>query len=116
MTIVYTSQDGVQICVGESAKENDDLTSDADPGAHVVARASSLSRETKRDAALLAVVHSKSPTAKMTTVDTCMVRDVQKHPRANHGQVYIQNASTLTVFRHRITEKARLVRLQGARA
>lgn len=48
MTIVYTSQDGVQICVGESAKENDDLTSDADPGAHVVARASSLSRESHR--------------------------------------------------------------------
>lgn len=127
MTIVYTSQDGVEICVGESAKENDELTSDADPthwwfhaaghpGAHVVVRAPTLSRETKRDAALLAVVHSKSPTAKMTTVDMCRVQDVQKHPRANHGLVYIQNASTLTVFRHRITEKARLVRLQGARA
>lgn len=124
--IQYTSLDGVTISVGECAKENDHMTLEADaahwwfhasghPGAHVVARSPTLSRETKRDAALLAIIHSKVPSQmKMSVVDMCRVGDVQKKENSNHGEVVIQNAMTLTVFPHKITEKARLGRLRTA--
>lgn len=127
MTIEFISQDGVIIKVGESAKENDQLSLEADPthwwfhvaghpGAHVVACSPTLSRETKRDAALLAAKHSKAPTqVKMTCVDMCRVEDVRKSDGAPHGQVDIQNTSTLTVFQQRVTEKARLARLLTTR-
>lgn len=118
----YTSVDDVIIHVGECAKENDALTFGADPthwwfhvadypGAHVVARAPILSRETRRDAAVLAVKHSKAPSdLKMVVVDTCKVRDVRNTP--TDGRVEITRAPTiLTVFQNRVTEKARLARL-----
>jgi hypothetical protein len=47
----------------------------------------------------------------MTVVDVCKVADVQKREGANHGQVDIQNFSTLNVFQNRLPEKARLGRL-----
>ena len=121
--IEYRSNSGIAIHVGQSAKENDDLRADADedwwwfhvtnhPGAHVFARATTLDRETKRDAAVLAVHHSKAPkTMKMTPVDMCRVRHVHKRPGAPHGQVEIENATILTVFMNKAPEKARLGRL-----
>lgn len=119
----FKSLDGVLIRVGENAKDNDALTLDADPshwwfhvagspGSHVVVCAPTMSKETKRDAALLAAKYSKAPPqAKMTVVDMCKVADVQKREGANHGQVDIQNFSTLNVFQNRLPEKARLGRL-----
>jgi predicted ribosome quality control (RQC) complex YloA/Tae2 family protein len=119
----FKSFDDVVIKVGENAKDNDALTLGADPshwwfhvagcpGSHVVACATTISKETKRDAALLAAKYSKSPPhAKMTVVDLCRVADVQKREGSNHGQVDIQNFSTLNVFQNRVPEKARLGRL-----
>lgn len=119
----FKSLDDVLIRVGENAKDNDALTLGADPshwwfhvagcpGSHVVVCAPTMSKETKRDAALLAAKYSKAPPqAKMTVVDVCKVADVQKREGANHGQVNIQNFSTLNVFQNRLPEKARLGRL-----
>ena len=90
----YISATGYGIDVGESASENDELTFSADPeywwfhasgypGAHVVARVRTLDRETRRDAAILAVHHSKAPVdVKMTVVDTCRVANVSKPTNA----------------------------------
>lgn len=119
----YTSDTQVTIQVGQSAKENDQLREQADqnwwwfhvadhPGAHVIACAPVLDRETKRDAAVLAAHHSKAPkTLKMTPVDVCRVADVHKRQGSPHGEVHIENASVLTVFMNKAIEKARLGRL-----
>lgn len=120
----YISATGYGIDVGESASENDELTFSADPdhwwfhvsgypGAHVVARVRTLDRETRRDAAILAVHHSKAPVdAKMTVVDTCRVANVSK-PTNVRGLVDVseEGVSELCVFRNKATEKARLGRL-----
>lgn len=120
----FTSELGIQIVVGENAKENDELTQSADashywfhiaefPGAHVVARTATLDRETKRDAAILACHFSKAPlkTAKMLVVDTCRVSDVHKPEKAHHGSVVLSNSEQLTIFYQKIPQKARLGRL-----
>lgn len=113
----------VSIRVGQNAKENDQLLEDADPdwwwfhvtnhpGAHVIACAKVLDKETKRDAAVLAAHHSKAPkTLKMTPVDMCRVSDVQKREGAPHGQVEVTNTTILTVFMNKAIEKERLGRL-----
>ena len=120
----YTSDTRVNIRVGQNARENDDVRESADrdwwwfhvtnhPGAHVIACAPVLDRETKRDAAVLAAHHSKAPkTEKMTRVDACRVRDVHKRQGAPPGQVEVENATVLTVFMNKAVEKARLGRLQ----
>ena len=120
----YTSQDGIQIKVGESAKENDDLTLSSYPnewwlhvdggaGAHVVVchEGDTLPAETKRDAALLAVHHSKPPNVKMVRVNLVRINQVIKDERIkNHGQVYLDGkVMQLNVFPNK--EKERLNRL-----
>jgi len=119
----YVSQTGIVIKVGQNAKENDELSLSADalhwwfhatdvPGAHVIACAPVLDRETKRDAAILAAHHSKAPRAvKMTPVDMCQVEEITKDVGANHGQVLAHDVQVLTVFMNKATEKARLGRL-----
>jgi len=124
----YTSIDGIQIKVGENAKENDDLTLSSYPlewwlhvdggaGAHVVVCHENdvLPTETKRDAALLAVHHSKPANVKMIRVNLVRIHQVIKHDRIkNHGQVYLDGqVSQLTVFKNR--EKDRLERLLKTR-
>ena len=120
----YTSPDGINIKVGETAKENDDLTGssypnewwlhvDGGPGAHVVVchEENTLPKETKRDAALLAVHHSKPGNVKMVRVNLVRVDQVLKCDRLkNHGQVYLDGqVMQLTVFPNK--EKERLDRL-----
>lgn len=121
----YVSDTGVKICVGSDAKENDALSTTSDPshwwfhvagvpGAHVVALTETLDRETKRDAAVLAVHHSKVPEShKMTVVDACRVRGVSKRAHSAHGLVDVseEGICELTVFRNKAVEKARLGRL-----
>jgi len=124
----YTSATGYEISVGESAIENDEITRSADPahwwfhvtgysGAHVVARTETLDRETKRDAAILAVHHSgaaRDDSSKMTCVDVCRAGDVRKTRNTPHGlvEVDVDSVDRLCVFRNKATEKARLGRLQ----
>ncbi|AFK65794.1 hypothetical protein OLVG_00037 [Ostreococcus lucimarinus virus OlV6] len=120
----YISYDGIQIKVGENAKENDHLTLssyprewwmhiDGGPGAHVVIchEENTIPKETKRDAALLAVHHSKPGNAKMVRVNLIRVGQVMKCDRLkNHGQVYLDGEVVqLTMFPNK--ERSRLDRL-----
>jgi predicted ribosome quality control (RQC) complex YloA/Tae2 family protein len=120
----YTFLDGIKIKVGETAKENDDLTGssyphewwlhvDGGPGAHVVVcyEGDTIPKETKRDAAFLAVHHSKVGNVKMVRVNLTRVDQVMKCDRIkNHGQVYLDGEiMQLNVFPNK--EKERLDRL-----
>ena len=120
----YISYDGIQIKVGENARENDDLTLssyprewwvhvDGGPGAHVVIchEQDTVPKETKRDAALLAIHHSKSSSAKVVRVNLVRVDQVIKDERIkNHGQVYLDGeVMQLVVFPNK--ERVRLDRL-----
>lgn len=124
----YTSHDGIQIKVGENAKENDDLTlssypnewwlhMDGGPGSHVVIchEKDTIPKETKRDAALLAVYHSKPSSTKMVRVNLVRVNQVIKDDRIkNHGQVYLEGqVMQLTISPNK--EKTRLDRLLKTR-
>ena len=88
----YESLDSITIRVGDSAKENDKLSTESNPkywwlhvsecpGSHVVIchEGEVVPKETKRDAAVLAVHHSKAPPQKMTKVDFVRVDQVYKY-------------------------------------
>lgn len=120
----YTSVDGITIKVGEDAKENDILTQSSFPnewwmhvdggaGSHVVICCENnvLPRETKRDAATLAVYYSKSAKTRMVRVNVVRVDQVLKHEKIkNHGQVYLEEPiDQLTILPNK--EGERLKRL-----
>ena len=119
----YESLDGIILRVGESAKENDELTMTSSPnewwmhvsvcpGSHVVIcyEGEVVPKETKRDAAVLAVHHSKAPPQKMTKVDFVRVDQISKYVNSHHGEVLIEGSVTqLTVFMNK--DKLRLDRL-----
>jgi predicted ribosome quality control (RQC) complex YloA/Tae2 family protein len=121
----YTSHDGIKIQVGQNAKENDQLTMTSDPkhwwmhvsgcpGAHVVVchEGDVVPKETKRDAAVLAVYHSKIPNTKMSPVDFARVDQISKYQKSNHGLVTLEGeVMQLTIFMNK--EKLRLDRLMG---
>jgi predicted ribosome quality control (RQC) complex YloA/Tae2 family protein len=124
----YTSLDGIKIKVGENAKENDELTMssypkewwmhiDGCPGSHVIVchEENTIPKETKRDAAVLAIHHSNPPNTKMIPVNLVRVEQVMKSDRIkNHGQVYLEGSvMQVTVFKNR--EKDRLERLLKTR-
>ncbi len=119
----YTSEDGITIKVGENAKDNDELTlssypkewwmhASGYPGSHVVIcyEGDTVPKETKRDAAVLALHHSKVPKTKMSLVDMIRVEQIHKYPCSNHGQVQlVGDYMTFTIFMDK--EKPRLKRL-----
>ena len=124
----YVSADGIKILVCENAKENDNLTTasypdewwmhvDGGAGSHVIVccEENIIPKETKRDAAVLAIHHSKSHNTKMTRVNLVRVGQVWKDPIIKtHGQVYLTGEVTqLTVFMNK--EGPRLERLRGKR-
>ena len=123
----YESLDSITIRVGDSAKENDKLSTESNPkywwlhvsecpGSHVVIchEWEVVPKETKRDAAVLAVHHSKAPPQKMTKVDFVRVDQIYKYVNTQHGQVLIEGDVTkLTVFMNK--EKPRLERLLKTR-
>ena len=86
---------------------------DGGPGAHVIIchEEDTIPRETKRDAALLAVHHSKSSNTKMVRVNLVRVDQIIKDDRIkNHGQVYLGGQVVqLTVFPNK--ERERLSRI-----
>jgi predicted ribosome quality control (RQC) complex YloA/Tae2 family protein len=118
---IYESIDSITIRVGESAKENDELSMTSDPkhwwmhvagcpGAHVVIchEGDQLPKETKRDAAVLAVHHSKTPDSKMSWVELVRVENVS--PLKQHGLVTLEGkVDQLTIFMRK--EKERLERI-----
>jgi len=124
----YRSLDGILIKVGENAKENDALTQssfpnewwihvDGEAGSHIIVccEDTTLPRETKRDAATLAVYHSKMVKSRIARVNIVRVNQVFKCNRIkNHGQVYLDGqVNQLTVFTNK--EKPRLERLRANR-
>ena len=120
----YTTLDDIKIQVGQNAKENDKLTLTSSshhwwmhvagyPGAHIVIchEGDQLPKETKRDAAVLAVHHSKAPKTKMTQVDLARVDQISKYQKSNHGLMTLEGeVMQLTVFMNK--EKPRLDRLK----
>ena len=123
----YTSHDGIVIKVGENAKDNDALTMSSYPkewwmhaagcpGSHVIIchEGDTVPKETKRDAAVLAIHHSKAPKTKMSLVDMVRVEQIHKYANSNHGQVQlIGDYMTFTIFMNK--EKDRLERLLKTR-
>lgn len=119
--IEYTSLGDVPIRVGQTAKENDHLTNNSEPkywwlhasgypGAHVVVcyEGDELPRDVKRDAAVLAIHHSKTPESKMSWVDVVRVENVSSLKQ--HGRVTLEGeVIQLTIFMKR--EKERLERI-----
>jgi len=80
------------------------------PGAHVVIchEGDQLPKETKRDAAVLAVYHSKAPDSKMSWVELVRVENVS--PLKQHGLVTLEGkVDQLTIFMRK--EKERLERI-----
>ena len=108
--------------MGQTAKENDYLTTTSDPkhwwmhasgypGAHVVVcyEGEELPKDVKRDAAVLAIHHSKTLESKMSWVDLVRVENVTSLKQ--HGLVTLEGEVTqLTIFRNR--EIDRLKRLK----
>ena len=114
----YIASGNIPVRVGQSAKENDHLTTTSDPkhwwmhvsgypGAHVIVcyEGEELPRDVKRDAAILAIHHSKTPESKMSWVDLVRVENVS--PLKHYGQVTLKGkVDQLTMFTRR--EKERL--------
>ena len=117
----YTVSGNIPVRIGQNAKENDHLTNMSDPehwwmhasgypGSHVIIcyEGQELPRDIKRDAAVLALHHSKTPDSKMSWVDLVRVENVsslKQHGRVTlHGEV-----DQLTIFARR--EKERLERI-----
>jgi len=117
----YVTHDDVIVCIGQTAKENDILTQSSNPkywwmhasgypGAHVVLQydGDEVPREMKRDAAVLAIHHSKTLDTKMIWVDMTRVENV--HTSKQHGRVALTGkVDQLTIFMRK--EKQRLERL-----
>ena len=117
----YIASGNIAIRVGQSAKENDQLTNTSDPkywwmhasgypGAHVVVcyEGEELPRDVKRDAAVLAIHHSKTPESKMSWVDLVRVENVSSLKQ--YGRVTLNGEVVqLTIFMRK--EKLRLDRL-----
>jgi predicted ribosome quality control (RQC) complex YloA/Tae2 family protein len=121
----YTASGNIVVRVGQNAKENDHLTNMSDPqhwwmhasgypGSHVVIcyEGQGLPRDVKRDAAVLALHHSKTPESKMSWVDLTRVGNVSMMKQ--HGQVTLEGKiDQITIFMQR--ERERLERILKTR-
>ena len=121
----YTVSGNIPVRIGQDAKENVDLTNMSDPehwwmhasgypGSHVVIcyEGQELPRDIKRDAAVLAIHHSKTPDSKMSWVDLVRVGNVSSLKQ--YGQVTLgSKVDQLTIFMRR--EKERLERILKTR-
>lgn len=113
----YTVSGNIPVRIGQNAKENDHLTNTSDPehwwmhasgypGSHVVIcyEGQELSRDIKRDAAVLAIHHSKTPDSKMSWVDLVRVENVSSLKQ--HGQVTLGGkVDQLTIFMRKETDR-----------
>jgi predicted ribosome quality control (RQC) complex YloA/Tae2 family protein len=120
----YRAEDGTEIWVGRTARDNDQLTSrlarghelwlhaSGLSGAHVLVRSApgkTIAPETLLDAASLAVYHSKGRMRVSAEVLVTEVRNVRKQKGAPKGQVSLTRFRALEVDR----DEARLNRLLG---
>ena len=94
----YTASGNTLVRVGQTAKENDHLTTTSEQ----------LPKDVKRDAAVLAIHHSKTPDSNMSWVDLVRVENVSSLKQ--HGQVTLEGkVDQLTIFMRK--EKERLERI-----
>lgn len=129
----YTSKDGIEIRVGRTASDNDDLSCNPElrdnndwwlhasgcPGSHVVIRCTDddlmqTYRETVIDAALLAAANSKKKDANRVPVNLTRCRYVSKPRGAKPGLVYL-NGDVATITVDMKAEAERLDRLKSNR-
>ena len=117
----YIASGNIPVRVGQTAKENDQLTNTSDPGhwwihasgypgAHVVVcyEGEELPKDVKKDAAVLAIHHSKTPESKMSWVELVRVENVSSLKQ--HGRVTLTGEVVqLTIFMRK--EKERLERI-----
>jgi predicted ribosome quality control (RQC) complex YloA/Tae2 family protein len=117
----YIVSNDVVVHIGQNAKENDILTQSSNPkhwwmhasgypGAHVVLQyeGDEVPREMKRDAAVLAIHHSKTLDTQMSWVDMTRVENVNAYK--HYGRVTLAGkVDQLTIFMRK--EKQRLERI-----
>ena len=117
----YIVSNDVVVHIGQNAKENDILTQSSNPkhwwmhasgypGAHVVLQyeGDEVPREMKRDAAVLAIHHSKTLDTQMSWVDMTRVENV--NASKHYGRVTLTGkVDQLTIFMRK--EKERLERI-----
>jgi len=117
----YIVSNDVVVHIGQNAKENDILTQSSNPkhwwmhasgypGAHVVLQyeGDEVPKEMKRDAAVLAIHHSKTLDTKMIWVDMTRVENVNAYK--HYGRVTLAGkVDQLTIFMRK--EKQRLERI-----
>lgn len=106
---VFTSSEGIEICVGKNNLQNEYLTnrlaSSGDtwlhtkdiPGSHVVIRSSTFGEVTLEEAAQLAAYYSQAKESSSVPVDYTLVRHVKKPSGAKPGFVIYDNQKTLFV-------------------
>lgn len=113
----YTSENAIVIRVGQTSKENDTLVNISEPhhwwlhasgyaGAHVVIcyEGDDVPKNVKRDAAVLAIHHSKTPESKMSWVDMTRVENVTS--TKHYGRVTLEGrVDQLTIFMRKETER-----------
>ena len=106
----YIVSNDVVVHIGQNAKENDILTQSSNPkhwwmhasgypGAHVVLQyeGDEVPKEMKRDAAVLAIHHSKTLDTKMIWVDMTRVENVNAYK--HYGRVTLTGkVDQLTIF------------------
>jgi predicted ribosome quality control (RQC) complex YloA/Tae2 family protein len=130
---VYRSVDGIEIRVGRSSSDNDELSCNPEhrdpkdwwmhvsgsPGSHVVIRCDddklpTKFSETVDDAALLAAVYSKGNNNGKVTVSLCRCRDIFKPAGFKPGMVRL-NGEVRAVIIDTKLEKKRLERLESTK-
>lgn len=118
---IFYSENNTKIIVGENSKENTNITSSVDPlywfmhiseypGPHVIiCEKEELSKEVKKDAALLAVYYSNYKKTRLKKYFVDFVRVNHLTLKSNYGSVSLINAQKLSVFFNK--EHERLQRL-----
>lgn len=108
----FISTDGIEIIVGRTDRENEEITFKVAngrdlwlhardyPGSHVVARLpknAEPSQTTLRECAMLAIHYSKAAKSGKGEVTYSRAKDVTKPKGAPPGKVYVRNAKTMQV-------------------
>lgn len=118
----YVSKDGIEILVGRTSRDNDEVTfkhgrgnewwlhAQDYAGSHVIIKTDGeLPEQTLLDAATLAVLYSKAGKTGKQAVSYTRRKNVSKFKGANAGQVILKSHKTIVVR----MEEDRIARLEG---
>ena len=117
----YTSLDGILITAGQNSKENHKLSKscsprhwwmhvDGYPGSHVVVHydGDTLPRDTKRDAMMIAIYHSKSPYTKISRVNLVRAEHVKCLRQSGRVEI-VGDVLELSVFMRREVDRLKRI-------